>query len=50
LTPGGLAVDRAENDVFRHLGTEDMSAWLDDYSLGELWEKKFRDHDRGRSF
>lgn len=34
------AVDRAESQsVFRHLGSADMSAWLDDYSLGELWEK-----------
>jgi predicted ATPase len=34
------AVDRAESQsVFRHLGGSDMSAWLDDYALGELWEK-----------
>lgn len=25
--------------VFRHLDRRDMSAWLDDYALGELWEK-----------
>lgn len=25
--------------VFRHLSEEDMSGWLDDYALGELWEK-----------
>lgn len=25
--------------VFQHLVREDMSAWLDDYALGELWEK-----------
>jgi predicted ATPase len=25
--------------VFKQLGKEDMSAWLDDYSLGEMWEK-----------
>lgn len=25
--------------VFRHLSKEDMSAWLDEYALGELWEK-----------
>ncbi|MEW6487771.1 MAG: AAA family ATPase [Thermodesulfobacteriota bacterium] len=25
--------------VFRHLTHADMSAWLDDYALGELWEK-----------
>ncbi len=34
------AVDRADSEsVFRHLGEVDMSAWLDDYALGELWEK-----------
>lgn len=34
------AVDRVGSEsVFRHLGDADMSAWLDDYSLGELWEK-----------
>jgi predicted ATPase len=25
--------------VFKHLDAADMSTWLDDYSLGELWEK-----------
>ena len=25
--------------VFKHLKYEDMSAWLENYSLGELWEK-----------
>lgn len=25
--------------VFRHLESADMSAWLENYSLGELWEK-----------
>jgi predicted ATPase len=25
--------------VFRHLKSADMSAWLEDYGLGELWEK-----------
>jgi len=34
------AVDRKDGQsVFRHLGKDDMSAWLDDYGLGELWEK-----------
>jgi predicted ATPase len=34
------AVDREEGQsVFRHLRKQDMSAWLDDYALGELWEK-----------
>lgn len=33
-------VERADNQsVFRHLNDADMSSWLDDYSLGELWEK-----------
>jgi len=34
------AVDREEGgSVFRHLSKQDMSAWLETYSLGELWEK-----------
>ncbi|HET7106577.1 MAG TPA: AAA family ATPase [Candidatus Acidoferrum sp.] len=34
------AVDRQDGQsVFRHLGQQDMVAWLDDYGLGELWEK-----------
>jgi predicted ATPase len=34
------AVDRVDQQsVFRHLSGEDMSAWLEDYGLGELWEK-----------
>ena len=34
------AVDRTDNQsVFRHLSQQDMTAWLDDYGLGELWEK-----------
>ncbi|MGH8019536.1 MAG: AAA family ATPase [Opitutaceae bacterium] len=33
-------VEREENQsVFRHLAQADMSAWLNDYALGELWEK-----------
>jgi predicted ATPase len=33
-------VDREDGQsVFRHLKSADMSAWLDDYGLGELWEK-----------
>jgi predicted ATPase len=32
-------VDRNEGPtIFRHLSREDMSQWLDNYSLGELWE------------
>lgn len=33
-------VDRRDNQsVFTHLSGEDMTAWLDGYALGELWEK-----------
>ena len=28
-----------DQSIFRHLGEQDMSAWLNDYALGELWEK-----------
>ncbi len=36
-------VDREDNQsIFRHLVQADMAEWLDDYSLGELWEKKVR--------
>lgn len=32
--------DRVDGaSVFRWLGAEDLSAWLDNYSLGELWQK-----------
>lgn len=34
------AVDRTDNQsVFKRLSEEDMSLWMDDYALGELWEK-----------
>ncbi|MBI3492247.1 MAG: AAA family ATPase [Acidobacteria bacterium] len=41
LTPEDVwVVDRIEGaSVFRHLKAENWSAWLDDYALGELWEK-----------
>jgi predicted ATPase len=41
LTPESVwTVDReGGQSVFRHLADEDMSAWLDDYGLGDLWEK-----------
>jgi predicted ATPase len=41
LEPESLwTVEREGNQsVFKHLSEQDMSAWLDDYSLGELWEK-----------
>ncbi|AIY43870.1 ABC transport protein [Collimonas arenae] len=33
-------VDRKDNQsVFRHLNDVDMSNWLDEYGLGDLWEK-----------
>lgn len=33
-------VDREERQsVFRHLKSANMSSWLEDYALGELWEK-----------
>jgi predicted ATPase len=33
-------VDREDGQsVFRHLKDVDMSSWLEDYGLGELWEK-----------
>jgi predicted ATPase len=33
-------VDRIDNEsVFRHLDEVGMTGWLEDYSLGELWEK-----------
>jgi predicted ATPase len=33
-------VEREDSaSVFRHLGGQDMSKWLEDYALGELWEK-----------
>jgi predicted ATPase len=34
------AVDRVDGQsMFKHLSSADMSAWLDDYALGDLWEK-----------
>ncbi|MHB8894774.1 MAG: AAA family ATPase [Candidatus Geothermincolia bacterium] len=33
-------VDREDGQsVFRHLRSADMTSWLEDYGLGELWEK-----------
>jgi predicted ATPase len=35
-----LVVDRVDGaSVFRRLGQEEVATWMDDYSLGELWEK-----------
>jgi predicted ATPase len=41
LAPEDLVVvDRKEGaSVFHHISEDDMKDWLDDYSLGELWEK-----------
>lgn len=35
-----LVVDRVQGkSVFRRLGKEEMASWLEDYGLGDLWEK-----------
>jgi predicted ATPase len=35
-----IVVEREERQsVFRHLDKSDMESWLDDYGLGDLWEK-----------
>lgn len=35
-----IVVDRQDGQsVFRHLDTANMAKWLDDYGLGDLWEK-----------
>lgn len=41
LTPEKVWTVNREDDqsVFRKLGPSDYEAWLDDYALGELWEK-----------
>lgn len=41
FTPEFVWVVERENQesVFKHLESADMSAWLENYSLGELWEK-----------
>jgi predicted ATPase len=41
LTPEQVWTVNREDDqsVFRKLGPSDYEAWLEDYSLGELWEK-----------
>lgn len=38
-----LIVDRGERgaSIFRRLKDEDYEEWLEDYSLGQLWEKNF---------
>jgi predicted ATPase len=39
--PGDIiVVDRMDDQsVFVHLGAEEIDSWLDDYGLGDLWEK-----------
>jgi len=41
LEPEHIVVVDRENDqsVFRRLNVQDLETWLEDYSLGELWEK-----------
>ncbi len=41
FTPDDVwTVDREDSQsVFRHLSQDDMAGWLDNYALGELWEK-----------
>jgi len=41
LDPEHIIVVDRENDqsVFRRLNTENLEKWLEEYSLGELWEK-----------
>ncbi len=35
-----IVVDRKDKEsVFRRLNSNDLKDWLDDYSLGELWQK-----------
>jgi predicted ATPase len=35
-----IVVDRhKKQSIFRHLDKEDMTGWLDEYGLGDLWEK-----------
>jgi len=35
-----IVVDREDNQsVFKRLDTEELDTWLEEYSLGELWEK-----------
>ncbi len=35
-----IVVDRLGGEsIFRHLSEDEISSWLDDYALGDLWEK-----------
>ena len=37
--PSPPAIRKIADDTFKHLEGADMSSWLEDYGLGELWEK-----------
>lgn len=35
-----IVVDRENKQtVFHRLNTEDLAAWIDEYSIGDIWEK-----------
>lgn len=35
-----IVVDREENQsVFKHLDKEELNTWLEDYTIGDIWEK-----------
>ena len=35
-----ITVDReGQQSVFKRLNKEDLADWLEDYSIGDLWEK-----------
>jgi len=35
-----IVVERSEGEsVFKRLDSEQLSGWLEDYTLGELWQK-----------
>ncbi len=37
-----VIVDRHDGaSQFRRLGADELSTWLDDYTLGELWQKNY---------
>jgi len=35
-----IVADRIKNQtVLRHLNEEEIKGWIDDYSIGKIWEK-----------
>jgi predicted ATPase len=37
-----VVVERQESQsVFKHLARQDITDWLEEYGLGDLWEKNF---------